>query len=797
MAVWIKRSTITEALSHKMVTDLTIIPPPDPRGYGGGPPLKVVSSDPLHARIPLFYGRSLFPGVPINYRDAHVRTSVKSSITLKPKQVEVMGEVEGYLDTVGSASILCYPSFGKSILICESIARRGLLTIVVVNRIMYVKQLASAIREHTSARVWVVGKNEVYAGVKDKASKGTRGRGRGRGKAEPKVQWTPPLPGMVDVVVTTTGMLRHIPQETVDACGLLVMDEADTLCAPSYVAPILSIRPRYVVACTATYKHKSDKHKMLDFIVGPHYVKRSMDLPVKVIRWNTGIGVPNSIYSDGDATGQVWTDYINYLLSHAGRNKMLCDFIVQSVRKDEYERALEEQKLAIKAKAEAAKAAREAAKSDVLPVLVAGEVIKGESGDAEYIITPAPPTPAELALEAFRNRQRPKIIVITWRVDQHVIPLVDMLRARGIKADYLSGVKHEYGDVDVLVGAYGKVGRGLDEAASCSDYDGNRISMVILAATTRDPTNLEQAMGRAYRSDDPIVVTMVDKAGIAANHWKANTAYFAQCPNITIMSMSTDKDGRIKPPKVTSKPKARPEEGPPVVGDTCNGIKYETPTAASTVPSAAFEALLASRKPVVRGDASQCGTVAIGRRTDSPSSHLDDVFSGKADAAMRQVGKVKSPPTPISTSGKSIGASTSQPSSQSKAGSVRSPGGSVGRAPVVKRPTPTGGVPKATGGLVGGRDDLDSLFAQAPVVRRPVSVAAAAPVGRKTISTPTIGSKPMATPTKMVVGQRPAPIPSKPVTVKRSPLSKAQYEALASNRASRGPLPVKVVSGVK
>lgn len=112
-----------------------------------------------------------------------------------------------------------------------------------------------------------------------------------------------------------------------------------------------------------------------------------------------------------------------------------------------------------------------------------------------------------------------KILVLTWRKSEHVIPLAIWLRQMGINVDYMAGTKKNYQDSQVLVGTISKIGRGFDEKAACDNYNGIRINLLILVGSTKSVKLLEQVAGRAFRSDFPQIIHFVDECSISKNHW--------------------------------------------------------------------------------------------------------------------------------------------------------------------------------------------------------------------------------------------------------------------------------------
>ena len=496
MALWIRRTVIDRDLSQKLQQDLTILPPLDKGPYPKAKePFKLYKINKETLAIPLHYGLDLLGKDPsLSHRKSHHPIKIERSpgLELYPHQEVVFAEVQSHLTTYGTVNVVCYTSFGKSVLLCCTMVKCGYLGLILVTQTLFAEQLATALRNNTTGRVWLVPD------------------GKPRKKEQiplpGEVLGTPSL-GEVDVIVTTPGRFHKIPEELINAVGTLLIDEADVACVASCVEPIMSVRPRYLITCTATFTRTDNKHRMLELLAGTHRVERTMDIPVTVIKWDTQIKVEIDKES-------VWTSHIHSLARNPIRNQMIVDFVIETIQKNDKE------------------------ESQPLSALTKGRVANKAALDV---------------LGRFSDQKRPKIVIMTWLVEDHAIPLVDLLRANGVSADYLSGKKKKYGDVDVLVGSFMKVGRGLDEAMACAGFDGSRIGMVLWAMTTIDETQTTQSIGRACRSSSPLFVPMIDSGSIPTKHWRILKGYCDARPNFKILQM-TNKP-RQKREKKVEKPK--------------------------------------------------------------------------------------------------------------------------------------------------------------------------------------------------------------------------------------------------
>lgn len=108
-----------------------------------------------------------------------------------------------------------------------------------------------------------------------------------------------------------------------------------------------------------------------------------------------------------------------------------------------------------------------------------------------------------------------KIMVLCKRVD-HVEKLAEMLKACDENVDVLYGNKKGFKNCRILIATYAKAEIGFDDKNLCEDFDGERLSLLIIAA---DKQEIEQSVGRVMRSENPKVIHIVDDMGTLEKHW--------------------------------------------------------------------------------------------------------------------------------------------------------------------------------------------------------------------------------------------------------------------------------------
>lgn len=110
-----------------------------------------------------------------------------------------------------------------------------------------------------------------------------------------------------------------------------------------------------------------------------------------------------------------------------------------------------------------------------------------------------------------------KIMLLTPRVE-HAKHLCEMLVERGIDADYMTSKKAKYHTGNVLVASLAKVNTGFDEKNYCDDFDGIPSNMLINVGSNKEPNLIIQTVGRLKRTNNAILVDIVDNIEIVKRH---------------------------------------------------------------------------------------------------------------------------------------------------------------------------------------------------------------------------------------------------------------------------------------
>jgi hypothetical protein len=114
-----------------------------------------------------------------------------------------------------------------------------------------------------------------------------------------------------------------------------------------------------------------------------------------------------------------------------------------------------------------------------------------------------------------RSLPHAKIIVGSKRVDQ-VMYIYNRLKELGESVEKLTGNDNGINNCRILVGIYGKMGRGIDVKNLAPDWEGDVFDTCIMAL---DLTKPEQFVGRVFRHSDPTVYQLVDDDKTIRKHF--------------------------------------------------------------------------------------------------------------------------------------------------------------------------------------------------------------------------------------------------------------------------------------
>jgi superfamily II DNA or RNA helicase len=224
--------------------------------------------------------------------------------TLYEHQKEILPDAESQLQTKGATTLGVYPGFGKTILGAylghrlKELAGQHFYIAVLFYRDFLATQWKETFEKNTTATVWIVG--------------------------------TPAPRDMPTVTLCMDTKVNQLSEEYRRRIGLLIIDEAHTLCTPSRVECLLNWQPKYIIAETATLERADGMHSMIQHICGLHGIFKSSTKQFSVVRYNTAIVPETKANARG---GLDWISLIKNLALNPIRNKYILDFVLCNLDK--------------------------------------------------------------------------------------------------------------------------------------------------------------------------------------------------------------------------------------------------------------------------------------------------------------------------------------------------------------------------------------------------------------------------------------------------------------------------------
>lgn len=310
MAIRIPRESIPPETRKRIAADLWL----EETAFTQGVEKRTVQCflvDGAYIRLPHVYGMRLFPEISRGElsREEICATTMRFRGSLLQEenrdQKTVAAEAWNHLMGTGSVLLNAFPGFGKTMLFTAIVCRLGVKAVVVCTQDRLIDQAMQTFRETTDARLCKLSL------VKDAVS---------------PEEWEE-----ADVFFTTEKSCHKLGVY-LDRIGTLVVDECHEFCSPTRVATLLSLRPRYVIACSASLQWKKDGlENAIWFFTGKRQtVTRKIGKRFYVMRYNCS----NNIYPTQTRSGKLdYADYIRRLHADARLMDELMEMISKNIHR--------------------------------------------------------------------------------------------------------------------------------------------------------------------------------------------------------------------------------------------------------------------------------------------------------------------------------------------------------------------------------------------------------------------------------------------------------------------------------
>ena len=205
--------------------------------------------------LPMSFARKLLNIT--NDNNNFAKTGLTFTGNLRDYQIDVEKEAWDQLLAHGSTTLGLYPGFGKTILGAKLASRTELLTVILVTNTILLNQWKKTFEDNTNAKVWIVGENNP--------------------------------PQKCTVIICMDTRYEHIPIETRNMVGVLIIDEAHLFCTPTRVGALLAFHPKHTIIESASLERDDEMESMIYAIAGTHNILRLSEKPFTVYKVITNI----------------------------------------------------------------------------------------------------------------------------------------------------------------------------------------------------------------------------------------------------------------------------------------------------------------------------------------------------------------------------------------------------------------------------------------------------------------------------------------------------------------------------
>ena len=118
-----------------------------------------------------------------------------------------------------------------------------------------------------------------------------------------------------------------------------------------------------------------------------------------------------------------------------------------------------------------------------------------------------------------------------------------MFDEKGAECSTLYGSDTSYEDANIIISTFSKIGEGFDEENMCDTWNGKRLEMLIIAISKKD---IHQNAGRVFRSENPVLIYLVDDDKRIQNHYNEASAFWLhKSRNAVVKTIDTVDDFNV------------------------------------------------------------------------------------------------------------------------------------------------------------------------------------------------------------------------------------------------------------
>lgn len=251
-----------------------------------------ISNDDVYVHIPYNYG--LTHGFSAPVRSTYPRATIQFSGELREYQREVKREVINELNHKGSTVLSLHVGWGKSVLALYLAYKLKLKTLIIVNKLVLIKQWMDLIES--------VCPDSSVQFIKTKSV----------------------FDRDCDFYLINAQNVPKMGEYYFEDIGTLICDEIHLLCAATLYKSMFYIYPRYMIGLSATPHRPDGLDVLIDLYFGTHRITKKLYREHTVYPIHTGYKLKHGFNHEGKID---WNSLLNSQAEHVERNELIINIV--------------------------------------------------------------------------------------------------------------------------------------------------------------------------------------------------------------------------------------------------------------------------------------------------------------------------------------------------------------------------------------------------------------------------------------------------------------------------------------
>jgi len=228
------------------------------------------------------------------HRELFGKIEIDFNTSLREEQEVVVSEATKILSKKGSVIISCYTGFGKTISAIYLACKIKFKTLIVVNKIILIKQWEESIKTFCSDNV-IIQKLTVKSTKED-----------------------------ADFYIMNAQNIEKMGKDFFNDIGLVIVDEAHLIMAETLSKSLQYVQPRYLLGLTATPYRPDGLNSLLNFYFGDDKIIRKLQREHIVYKVETGFK-PTIEYTTNNKVN--WGSILDSQANDEERNELIIDIL--------------------------------------------------------------------------------------------------------------------------------------------------------------------------------------------------------------------------------------------------------------------------------------------------------------------------------------------------------------------------------------------------------------------------------------------------------------------------------------